>query len=1109
MPRIQPGLITVVVALAATLGCERTAKISRDLTSVAEIRGVAPEQVPLGIRARIRGIVTFAAASADSCFVQDATGGVRVQLPKGQMIAEAGQRIDVLGMVSAGGDMPSLVDAQFSLLGSAPLPAPVRLPSEPSLQRRLLYRRVSIQGLVHTAFESENEVTKLVVKSGRLMVPVIRLNSFPGETGAFVGAEVRADGVLAGLPDPVYSPDTDALLTTRPEDTVILRPAIAGEDLPVMPVSALLQLRPEKLPQGRVRVQGRGRLSSQGGVSLQDESAVVTVLPAPAGLQNLNGKLDLAGFPSWRSGSVVLEDAADVVPNSGRSARLPLLTSAKDVHRLPASQAAMKYPVRVRGVVTFSDHFNSLLFIQDQTDGVFAYIAPSLQEGLRPGDFVELQGESIPGDFAPSVMVSRLIRLGHAPLPDADRDHVEEALTGQLDSRWIELQGALQSVSAGSRESVANLVSGTHSFRAHILAPVQELAPLVNSVVRIRGVCGALFNNRRQLLGIVVYVPGHNFIQVVEPAPQDPFGSPVRPIESLLQYSSAGVSGRRIHVEGFVALSGPTGPTWIRDATGAVLVRDHDQQNLTPGDLIEVAGFPFAGPYSPVLTGSVIRKIATGPAPRALVISPLQALSGKYDGQLVQMEGTVFDRSPRPGKFLLRLESGLTQFAAEVPAKAGFLAPETGSVLRVTGICSVLVDDSRDGVVPLGFQVIARSPSDVTVLQSAPWLTFGKLVPLLAVTVVMAGITLLWASRLRHRVKAQTEALIVKTGQLEKAHQQATKALLRAQEAESMEQAHKDVLELVARDEDLEDVLSRLAQAIEDHCLGISCSIQLCLPDGKRIGASPSLANEWQRALQAIEIHEFCAEGIHEIEGVSAQPAWREASQSAAAARLRRFHLVQIHQDGFVIGVIVAFLAGDVSLRRSEQEFLDSAAKLAALAVQRRVMYDQLSYRARHDPLTGIENRASLFDKLNREIAIARANGSILGLIYIDLDQFKSVNDSYGHPAGDAVLQAVCKRMLTVIRRADTLARLGGDEFAILIPNLGERKDALRIASHLVQSISTPIQFNGHELTVGASVGISVFPADGHNAEALIQAADVRMYHEKIGRVADRYTLTN
>lgn len=1040
--------------------------------------------------------MTFSYASAESCYVQDPTGGVRVQLSEGQVVAEAGQRIDLRGTVAAAGKTPTLVDPHFTLLGPGRLPPPIPITADTRLDD-FLYRRVLLTGVAQSAMEDTVDLTGVQVNSNGKLVPAQILSPGFSDSESYVDAEVRVTGVLVDLPENGAAGESGAILVPSFADVEILKPARPPETAPVSTISDLLRLKLDKLPPHRVRVRGHGDLSPSNGLSLEDGSGRISVLPARAGLEKFAGSLDIAGFLSARGDEIVIQEAVDAAAAPGREKGLPVLRTALAIHRLSAAESLRRYPARVRAVVTFSDPHNGVLFVQDPTDGIFVSVEDQQDNQLRPGDLVEVSGETAPGGFAPTITRARIRRIGRAPLPVPDGGELERTYLGLADSRWVEFSGVIQAVEPGSRESVAYLVQGTHRVQARILAPVKDIKPLVNREVRLRGVCGALFNNRRQLLGIVAYVPGRDFIQATAATPADPFDLPVRPIETLLQYSREAAMGHHVRFQGVVTSSQRSGPIWVRDATGAVQVRSQDEQKLSPGDLVDVVGFPHPGPYSPIVRGGVVRKIASGEPPRAAVISAASALNGKYDGNLVQITGTLLDWAIQPGGHSLLLESGDLQFTGQLPGYGAITVQEAGSLVRVTGICSVLVDDSRDTVRPRGFRVLLRTPADLVVLKPAPWLTFRRLLPISGTALLMAGAALLWASRLRRRVRAQTKSLALKTADLEKAHRHTTNALRRAQEAESMEQAHKDVLELVARDEDLDDVLMRLARSIEEHCLGISCSIQLVLPGGKRLNASPQLPPEWQQLLAEIGIDDFCGNGVHALEELSANPAWSRLSASGAAGRLRRFCLVKIQRESRTIGVIVAFLSGEITLRRSEQEFLDSAAKLAALAVQRRILYDQLSYRARHDQLTGLENRSSLFDRLSREIAMAAGGGSLLGVIYIDLDNFKMINDTYGHPAGDMVLKEVSRRMLATIRRSDTLARLGGDEFCVLLPSLGRRADAERVASFLSESLSRPIEVSGGTISVRASVGISIFPDDGDNAESLLQAADLLMYEEK------------
>ena len=152
---------------------------------------------------------------------------------------------------------------------------------------------------------------------------------------------------------------------------------------------------------------------------------------------------------------------------------------------------------------------------------------------------------------------------------------------------------------------------------------------------------------------------------------------------------------------------------------------------------------------------------------------------------------------------------------------------------------------------------------------------------------------------------------------------------------------------------------------------------------------------------------------------------------------------------------------------------------------------------ARHDPLTGLPNRPHLYERLNSEIALAVLNGGLLGVVYIDLDGFKEVNDVHGHAAGDTVLQEVAARMAGIVRRGDTVGRIGGDEFVMVLPHLGSRSDAERIAAKITAGLQEPIFFNNQALLVDASIGISLCPLDGEDPDGLLKVADAQMYREK------------
>jgi len=156
-----------------------------------------------------------------------------------------------------------------------------------------------------------------------------------------------------------------------------------------------------------------------------------------------------------------------------------------------------------------------------------------------------------------------------------------------------------------------------------------------------------------------------------------------------------------------------------------------------------------------------------------------------------------------------------------------------------------------------------------------------------------------------------------------------------------------------------------------------------------------------------------------------------------------------------------------------------------------------LSRSAGLDPLTQLPNRALLIDRCAHVMASARRRGSRLALLFLDLDQFKPINDSLGHALGDEVLKTVAQRLTAAVREADTVSRYGGDEFLILLSEVSQPSDAEAIAGKLIAALAEPCRVGGHVLQLSASIGISLYPDDGGDIELLIRRADNAMYRAK------------
>jgi len=158
---------------------------------------------------------------------------------------------------------------------------------------------------------------------------------------------------------------------------------------------------------------------------------------------------------------------------------------------------------------------------------------------------------------------------------------------------------------------------------------------------------------------------------------------------------------------------------------------------------------------------------------------------------------------------------------------------------------------------------------------------------------------------------------------------------------------------------------------------------------------------------------------------------------------------------------------------------------------------EELARLAHFDTLTGLPNRAMLHERLRRAIARANRGQKLLAVLFLDLDQFKEINDSLGHPVGDAVLVETARRLKGCVRTVDTVARLGGDEFTILLEGVRTIEEIADVAAKLLRALSGPAEVAGHSLHLSTSIGVTVYPLDNHDADALLRNADLAMYHAK------------
>lgn len=238
----------------------------------------------------------------------------------------------------------------------------------------------------------------------------------------------------------------------------------------------------------------------------------------------------------------------------------------------------------------------------------------------------------------------------------------------------------------------------------------------------------------------------------------------------------------------------------------------------------------------------------------------------------------------------------------------------------------------------------------------------------------------------------------------------------------------------------------------------------------------------------------------HKIEG---QMKWPQFFHPTDAERMLIYHQLRRKEQSLAPRSYEArFIDGDQRIRYVQltvgmmPDGINSIASMLDITEQKDAAR-KLSYQTFHDTLTSLPNRFLLIDRLEQSIKAAQRNNKLIGIFMIDLDRFKNINDSMGHTQGDQILRQVSQRLATALRKRDTLSRFGGDEFIIIIEDATHESAFANIASKLLESLSIPFTINEKEVFIQASIGISIYPADGDNCEDLIKNADLAMYRSK------------
>jgi diguanylate cyclase (GGDEF)-like protein len=551
-----------------------------------------------------------------------------------------------------------------------------------------------------------------------------------------------------------------------------------------------------------------------------------------------------------------------------------------------------------------------------------------------------------------------------------------------------------------------------------------------------------------QLTGILLHVPSLNQVKILKRAQVDPWSIAVTPMDRAFGGYRVHDLSERQRVHGTITYYQPGSALVLQDGSKSIWIKTVTWNPLQVGAVADAIGFPAVENGFLTLTRGDIHQTSTqAPITPALFTWRQLALGGNdlrshiYD--LVSIEGQVVAqvRQATQDEYVVNSEGHLFSAIIRHPVTLAQIALPPIREIPVGTYIRVTGICMLTDANPFKGEV----PFNI-LMRNVDDIVVVSRPPWLNVAHLMliAGLLL-----------CVVIVVGIRSLALERRIRQKSAAIA------YLEQRRRRILEDINGSRPLAEVIEEITELVSFRLQGSPCWCDIT--DGARLGNPPPCLS----SLRVIET---------EIPARSGPP----------------------------LGRIFAAFAMLTKPKVEELEALAMGAGLASLAIGTRRLYSDLVHRSEFDLLTDIQNRFSMEKHLEALIEDARQTAGIFGIIYIDLDGFKQVNDEYGHQVGDIYLQEAASRMKRQLRPADILARLGGDEFAVLVPIVRTRSEVQEIALRLDRCFGAPFTTRGHVLRGSASIGIALYPEDATDKDTLLLKADHAMYVAKNAKKARR-----
>jgi diguanylate cyclase (GGDEF)-like protein len=726
------------------------------------------------------------------------------------------------------------------------------------------------------------------------------------------------------------------------------------------------------------------------------------------------------------------------------------LTTLATIKNISNAEAQRHNDVSFKATVTYFRSYQKVLFVQDGDAAIFVSAPTDLN--LVPGDRVLVRGEMRPS-FRPYVVSSEVKFLGHGPLPAPVHATFGQMIRAETDCRLVTVRATVRSADRAEDPNflrfatqVRLLVDGENVQATVDNDKEDALSGLLDAEVEVTGVESGDFDNKMQQTGVLLHVQSLDDMKVLKRSTIDPWSISLTAMDRIIIGRRVRDTTQRMRVHGTVTYYEPSQALVLQDGPRSLRITTQMASDLQVGDLADAIGFPDVQDGFMTLTQSEVRDdLVKAPiAPvlyrwKDLSVGGNEGLSHVFD--LVSIEGRVVTevRQATQDEYVLQGDGHLFSAILRHP----------GSASRAP-----LAPMER---IPIGSQI--RVTGICMLTDANPFngeVPFNILMRSFDDVQILTRPPWLNVTHLLYLVAVLLVSIVVvgARGWFTE-HRTRRRTAVLAQ----IEQRRCRILENMNASRPLAEILEQIAALVSFKLRGLPCWCEIA--GGATVGNRPDNVRD---------------------------PAWNMIEvpiPSNSSTPLGSFYVAQVGRTPTATEV-TATTASSVGL--------------ASLAIETSRLHSDLVHRSEFDQLTEIRNRFSLEQNLDQMICLARQTAGMFGLIYIDLDDFKQVNDRYGHLAGDIYLQETATRMKRQLRPGDTLARLGGDEFAVLVPEVRNRAALIDVAVRLEGCFETAFKLGGPLIAGTASIGIALYPEDGTTKDGLLNSADAAMYKVKKAR---------